>query len=232
LKHSVLHAGSNAVIHVIISPGEKIMAEAGSMMARSEFLKVVGKMWGGIGGAFKRSIFGGETLFFQQITTDMDEGEILLAPKIPGDIKVIAVDHGEDFYVRGGSLLAALEEVEMDTRAQRLSAGMFSGTGFFVLHLKGHGHIVVSAFGAIMEVPLPAGQRYIVDNGHVVAWSGDIGYKIVKSASSWTSSFTTGGGFACEFTGPGRVWIQTRNPKLFGRWISAMIPGRGISLIG
>jgi uncharacterized protein (TIGR00266 family) len=226
LKSSILHPGSNAVVHVELQPGDKIMAEAGSLMARSPDLRVVGKMWGGAFGAMKRKLLGGETFFFQEITTAVAGSEVLLSPKIPGDIKVIEVDHGEDFFVRSGCLLAAFDDVEMDTKAQKLGAGLFSGTGFFALHLKGRGQIVISSFGAIMEIPIPAGEQSIIDNGHLVAWSGDTPYKIVKSASTWGSSFTTGGGFACQFEGPGRVWVQTRNPKLFAVWLSAFIPGK------
>jgi len=110
-------------------------------------------------------------------------------------------------------------------------AGLFSGAGIFVLHLKGEGHIAVSSFGAIMEVPIPAGEQYVVDNGHLVAWSGDTEYKIVKAATGWVSSFTTGGMLACQFTGPGKVWLQTRNPNQFGNWVRRFVP-RGVSLIG
>jgi len=231
MDYNILHSGSNAVVHVSLQRGEKIRAEAGSMVARSTTLQIKGKMWGGVFGSMKRSFLGGETFFFQEITALNGSGEVVLAPRVLGDIKVIPVEHGNDFFVQSGCLLAAFEDVQMDTRAQRLAAGLFSGAGIFVLHLKGEGHIAVSSFGAIMEVPIPSGEQYVVDNGHVVAWSGDTEYKIVKAASTWVSSFTTGGMLACQFTGPGKVWLQTRNPGQFGNWVRRFVP-RGISLIG
>jgi uncharacterized protein (TIGR00266 family) len=214
------------VAHVTLQPGEKIMAEGGSLMGRSPDLNIVGRIWGGAFGALKRNILGGESFFFLEITTETPGAEVLLSPRIPGDIKVIAIDHGEDFFVRTGCLLAAFEDVEMDTKAQKLGAGIFSGTGFFVLHLKGRGHFAVSSFGAIIEIPIPAGQQSIIENGHVVAWSGDTSYKVVKAASTWSSSVTTGSGFGCQFEGPGRVWVQTRNPKLFSQWLTRSMPVR------
>lgn len=141
-----------------------------------------------------------------------------------GDIKVIHLNAGQEYFVRNGCLLAAMDHIEMDTKAQKLSAGLFSGAGLFVLHLKGSGGFAVSAFGAIMELNLAPGQQYMVDNGHLVAWSGDTAYEIVKAGKNWMSSITSGEGLGCMFTGPGRIYIQTRNPEAFGAWVRKFVP--------
>ncbi len=234
MQFDVLHEGSNAVLLVSLKRGEKMRAEAGAMVAKSPKLHIRGKMWGGFFGAMQRSVLGGETFFFQEVSAEDGNGDILLAPSLIGDVKVISLADGQDYYVQSGCLLAALDHVEMGTKAQKLTAGLFSGAGFFVLHLKGTGHFVISAFGAIMEVPIPAGQEYIVDNGHVVAWSGDTQYHMVKAGKTWWSSMTSGEGLACKFQGPGKVWIQTRNPRAFGAWMGQFVRGRGgvLSLIG
>jgi uncharacterized protein (TIGR00266 family) len=232
VNYKVLHPGSNAVVHVTVQPGDKIMAESGSLVARSRDLKIVGRMWGGLGGSLRRQFLGGESFVFQEITCEYGGNEVVLAPRIPGDIKILELEHGEDYFVRSGALLAAMGDVHMDVKAQKLSAGIFSGAGFFVLNLKGQGHIIVSSFGAVMEIPIPVGDHFVIDNNHLVAWSGDTSYKMVKAASSWGSSFLTGGGFACEFEGPGRVWIQTRSPSAFGAYMSRFMTSRRISLIG
>jgi uncharacterized protein (TIGR00266 family) len=232
MQFQILHPGTNAVLFVSLGPDELIKAEAGAMVAKSSHVEIRGKMWGGFFGAMKRSTLGGETFFFQELKSPARAGDAIIAPSVPGDVKLIPISHGEDFYVQSGCLLAALDGIELNTKAQKLTAGLFSGAGFFVLHLKGEGHFAVSAFGAIMEIPIPADQKYTIDNGHVVAWSGDTSYKIVKAAKTWMSSITSGEGLACEFTGPGKVWIQTRNPKAFGQWVRKYAPsGGGISLL-
>jgi len=35
----------------------------------------------------------------------------------------------------------------------------------------------------------------------------------------------SGEGFVFDFTGPGRVLAQTRNPSAFAAWLSAITPG-------
>lgn len=234
MQYQVMHPGSNAVMLISLQAGELVKAEAGAMVAKSSHLEIRGKMWGGFFGAFKRSALGGETFFFQEIKAPNKAGEVVIAPSVLGDIKVIELHSGEDYYVQNGCLLAAFEHVQLDTKAQKLTAGLFSGAGFFVLHLKGEGHFVVSSFGAIMEIPIPANTQYVIDNGHVVAWSGDTHYKVVKAGKGWIASWLSGEGLACEFTGPGKVWVQTRNPKAFGQWVRKFAPSSGglFSLVG
>ena len=227
MQYETMHEGSNAVLRVDLQRGEKFKAEAGAMVAKSQHLSIKGHMWGGVFGAFKRSFLGGESFFFQEITATTGDGDIIIAPSVPGDIKILPMRNSEDYYIQNGCMLAGLGDIEMDTRVQKLTAGVFSGAGFFVLHVRGHGEVAVAAFGAIMEIHIPAGKEYIVDNGHVVAWSGDLEYQIVKAGANWISSFTSGEGLACKFTGPGKVWIQTRNPKGFGAWVRRFVPSRG-----
>lgn len=235
MQYQIMHPGTNAVISARLEAGESVKAESGAMVAKSQHLEIRGHLWGGFFGAFKRSALGGETFFFQEIKAVDRTGDVIIAPSVPGDVQVIPIEEGQDYYVQNGCMLAAFEDVQLNTKAQKLTAGLFSGAGFFVLHIKGRGHFAVSAFGAIMELPIAPGQKYVVDNGHVVAWTGDTSYKVVKAGKGWIASMTSGEGLACEFTGPGKVWIQTRNPKSFGQWIRKFVPAGGggiFSLIG
>jgi len=65
---------------------------------------------------------------------------------------------------------------------------------------------------------LADGEKYIVDNGHLVAWNTK--YVLERVASGGImSGFSSAEGLVCKFTGPGTVFIQTRNavcvPLLF-----------------
>lgn len=54
------------------------------------------------------------------------------------------------------------------------------------------------------------GEKYIVDNGHLVAWNTK--YVIERVASGGIiSGLSAGEGLVCKFTGPGTVFMQTRN---------------------
>lgn len=58
------------------------------------------------------------------------------------------------------------------------------------------------------------GEKYIVDNGHLVAWNTKYVLERVSSGGL-ISGIASGEGLVCKFTGPGTVFIQTRNAVCF-----------------
>lgn len=59
-------------------------------------------------------------------------------------------------------------------------------------------------------VKLADGEKYIVDNGHLVAWNTK--YVLERVASGGIiSGIASGEGLVCKFTGPGTIFMQTRN---------------------
>lgn len=54
------------------------------------------------------------------------------------------------------------------------------------------------------------GEKYIADNGHLVAWNCKYVMERVTSGGI-IAGFAAGEGLVCKFTGPGTIFIQTRN---------------------
>lgn len=52
----------------------------------------------------------------------------------------------------------------------------------------------------------------------------------INSTGGFFSGVHTGEGLVCRFTGPGDVYIQTRNPESLGQWIAAQGPGGKFSI--
>jgi uncharacterized protein (AIM24 family) len=51
--------------------------------------------------------------------------------------------------------------------------------------------------------------------------------RIATSGGGLFSGMHTGEGMVCRFTGPGTIYLQTRNPESLGQWINAQIPKQG-----
>lgn len=226
LYFDVVYPGSSAMLVVKLADGESCKAEMGAMVARSQSIQISGKIDGGFVRAARRALFGAEGFFFQTLVAQGAPGEIRLAPPELGDIKILDMRERMDFFLQAGAFLAAFGDVQIDTRLQSPMQGLFSGEGAFVLQCTGVGAVAVSAFGAIDIIDIPEGEEHVVDNGHLVAWSGDLSYSIIKSARSWWDSLTTGEGLACRFTGPGTVWIQSRNPSTFFKWMKRTVSSK------
>jgi uncharacterized protein (AIM24 family) len=93
--------------------------------------------------------------------------------------------------------------------------------------IQGQGLLLVSSFGAIYRKRLQAGERYVVDTGHLVAWEGTTQYTLRKAASGLFRSMMSGEGIVAEFSGPGEVLIQTRNLAALAGLLKPFFPSQG-----
>ncbi len=227
MKFNIISQGAFATLGVLLKQGESIKAESGAMVTMSETIDVDSKMERGLLGSLARKFLTGESLFFQTLKAERGDGDALLASAYPGEIAIIELDGSEEYILQKDGFLAAEDSITISTKAQNLTKGLFSGEGFFIMRLGGTGKVVISTYGGIMKLTLGPGEVKIIDNSHMVAWSANSNYKIEKASKGWISSFTSGEGLVCRFTGPGDVYIQTRNSPGFGSWIRQFIPAKG-----
>jgi len=224
MKSEILYPGAFPMARVELTAGEAIKAESGAMVASSPTIDVESKMEGGFLGALSRKFLTGEKFFFQTLRASRGPGEVLLAPTVPGEIVMMELDGVNEYMVQKDGFLAGDEMIKLDSQMQSLSRGLLGGEGFFILKVSGKGTLLLNSFGAIHKIELKPDQEYIVDNSHLVAWSGTTSYNIERAASGWVASFTSGEGLVCRFRGPGGVYIKSRNPGGFGAWVRQFIP--------
>ena len=222
MKYEVKYGPSYALGMISLEAGEKLQAETGAMVSMSDTIKIETGMKGGVLGGLKRSVLGGESFFLNTFEAEQP-GEVTIAPALPGD--VIALDlTGQTLLVQSGSFLAATPEIEVDTQWGGAKS-FFSREGLFLLKCTGSGTIFLSSYGAIHLVELAEGQRYVVDTGHMVAFDESVKYEVGR-AGSWKSTLLGGEGLVCKLTGPGRFYLQTRNPESFVAWLVPKLPGK------
>ncbi len=224
MKYEILYPEAFPVVKFQLQRGEKIKAESDAMIAMTATVDVEGKMEGGILSGLARKFLSGESMFFQELTAKRGAGEVIIGHQLPGGILDVELDGSYGLTVQKDGYLASTEGVQVTTKTQNLAQGFLSGEGFFVLNVTGKGIVFISSYGVIHPINLEAGEEYIVDNGHLVAWTDYTDYHIEKASSGWISSITSGEGLVCRFRGPGIVLIQTRNPDSFAAWIRSMVP--------
>lgn len=222
---SIEHAGSFALAVIRLNPEQSISAEAGAMVSMSANIELTSKMKGGVFGALKRAV-GGESAFVSTFTAHGSTGEVTLAPPAPGDIAGIEM-RNQVFNVQSSSYLAGDTSLKVDTKFGGAKA-FFGGEGLFVLEVSGTGLLLISSFGAIHRRVLRAGEQYVIDTGHLVAWEGSMRYNLRKAARQGLfRSFLSGEGLVAEFTGPGEILIQTRNLSSFAGLLKPFFPSQG-----
>jgi uncharacterized protein (TIGR00266 family) len=217
MQHEILYKPSYSLLKIKLLGGESISAEAGAMVSMSDTIEMETKAKGGVFGALKRSMLGGES-FFVNTFKAAAPGEVTFAPSLPGDIHDLELK-GQTIYVQSGSYIAGSPELVVDTKWGGAKT-FFSKEGFFLLKINGTGKLFISSFGAIHNVDLNEGQKYIVDTGHMVAFDEGVGYS-VRRVGGIKSTLFSGEGLIVELTGPGRIYIQSRS---FDSFLSVIIP--------
>lgn len=216
------------IARLALSRGESVKIENGSMVY-SRGVEISGglnskkKGLGGVLGAIGRSITSGESMFITTATGTVDDGEIAIAPPIPGKIVNLQVGGQQQYRLNTGAFLACDATLDYTMVNQGLGRAVFGGTGgLFVMETNGTGTILVSAFGDILSLDVTPESPLVVDNEHVVAWDAGLNYNI--QVASGMFGFTTGEGVVNSFNGYGRVYIQTRNLQNLAQAMHPYLP--------
>lgn len=216
------------IARLALSRGESVKIENGSMVY-SRGVEISGglnskkKGLGGVLGAIGRSLTSGESMFITTATGTVDDGEIAIAPPIPGKIISLQVGGQQQYRLNTGAFLACDATLDYTMVNQGLSKAVFGGTGgLFVMETNGAGTILVSAFGDILSLDVTPESPLVVDNEHVVAWDVSLDYSI--QVASGMFGFTTGEGVVNSFNGYGRVYIQTRNLQNLAQAMHPYLP--------
>jgi uncharacterized protein (TIGR00266 family) len=225
----VLGGSAFACARVGLPPEQAIRAEAGAMVSMSANVELEARMQGGLAGALKRMVTR-ESIFISTYTARGGPGEVLLAPPVPGDVAGVDVG-GRALLVQASSWLAGQLSLQVDTEFSGFR-GLFSGEGLFFIRVQGEGTVLLSSYGAIIQRSIPAGARYVVDTGHVVAFEAHMPYQLRRAArAGWLRSFLSGEALVAEYAGPGELWLQTRNLQALAGALFPLFPsqnqGRG-----
>lgn len=223
MEHEILYKPSYSLVKIKLAKGETVQAESGAMVSMSSSIEIETSMKGGLFGALKRSVLGGESFFMNTFKAN-DAGEVTLAPSLPGDIFALELKN-QTYFTQSTSYIASSPEVQVDTKWGGAKT-FFSKEGFFLLKLSGTGKVFISSYGAIHELELGPGQKYIVDTGHMVSFAEGVDYK-VKKVGGLKSALLSGEGLVCELTGPGKILIQTRSTDSFLAWLIPHLPKAG-----
>jgi uncharacterized protein (TIGR00266 family) len=218
----VRHTPSFAVVRCAMAGGEAVRAESGAMMATSDGVAVEAKMQGGLMKSLKRSVLGGESLFITTFTAPPQGGWVDCAANLPGDAIVRTVGGGKTLNLSRGAFLVCESGVEIDTQWGGFK-NLSGGEGGFLVHASGEGEVVAACYGALDTVTLGPGEKVVVDSGHMVAYDDTV-QMTTRRVAGTVASMKSGEGLVLEFTGPGEVLTQTRNPSALINWLTTALP--------
>lgn len=231
MEHVVKYEPTFPMLQVSLAPNEVLVAEAGTMVARSTSLamdvRLNASSRSGFFGKLKtilvalvRRLIGGETFFVNHFSSE-DGGWVWLAPALSGSITSLAISPGHSMLMTQGSFLASTGSIDLHVRWGGLRAILAKEGGFFV-EAAGHGQIWLTSYGAIDEIAVDG--SFVVDNGHLVAFDSSLDFQIKSPGGGVMGFVASGEGLVCELHGRGRVFVQSRNTSSLVDWLSKLLP--------
>jgi uncharacterized protein (AIM24 family) len=114
--------------------------------------------------------------------------------------------------------------VEIVTKWGGMS-NLIGSEGGFLIKAQGDGVVVLGCYGAMDVMELAVGQQVVVDSGHLVAYDETVKSNLRRAVEGKTvQSLKSGEGLVFEFTGPGRIMTQTRNPGALILHLTEVLP--------
>jgi uncharacterized protein (TIGR00266 family) len=221
---AIRHSPSFAAARITLDPREEVRAESGAMMATSSGVTITSSTQGGVMKGLKRSFLGGESLFVTTFTAPASGGWVDVAHHLAGDVITASVTPERPLSITRGCWLASAASVELDAKWGGFK-NLFGGEGGFLVRAAGSGTVLLACYGAIDTIELGAGETVTIDTGHVVAFDPSVNNQLRKVATGVIQTLKSGEGFVFDFTGPGWVMTQSRNPSALQAWIKSIMPG-------
>ena len=217
MQYTIEAQPSYSVLEITVAPGEQVVTEAGAMAWMDPNLRIQTSTRGGILAGLSRSMLSRES-FCQNTYEAVDAPGVLgLTPGQPGDIVAHEMTGGE-LLLEKDAYLASEPGVRLNSDFQGLS-GLFN-EGLFVLRISGNGMLFFNGYGDIEEIDLNG--EYIVDNGHAVAWESTLRYSLTRARR--IRSFLFSDQLLLRFSGRGKLWVQSRNPRSLANWVFPFRP--------
>jgi uncharacterized protein (TIGR00266 family) len=225
MKYEIKYKPSYSILVVTLDQNEKIVAEAGAMTYMDPTIEVhTRKREKSLLGSLGLAIIGGQSFWVNEYTATQGQAEAAFVAAPVGDIEMLEVKPDQGYVIQKAAYIASTENVDLDIKWEGFTKGLF-GQGLFMIKVTGDGNLFINTFGAIDKHTLQAGQTLIVDNFHLVAFSSTCTYKVTKFGGL-KETILGGEGLVTQITGPGDIYIQTKNLNEFVEWLWTLIEPR------
>jgi len=210
---------------VNLEQGEKITAESGAMTYMDPNIEVhTRKREKSLLGSIGLAIFGRQSFWVNDYTASNGPGEVAFVSAPVGDIETLEVKPNQGYVIQKSAYIASTENINLNVKWEGFTKGLF-GQGLFMIKVTGDGSLFINTFGAIDKHTLKPGQTLVVDNFHLVAFSDTCNYKVTRFGGL-KETLLGGEGLVTRITGPGDIYIQTKNLREFVEWLWTLIGPR------
>jgi uncharacterized protein (TIGR00266 family) len=225
MRFEIKYRPAYSMLVVNIDPGETITGEAGAMTYMSPTIEPhTRKREKSLLGSLGLAVVGRQSFWVNDYSATGGPGEVGLVAAPVGDIETLEVKPNQGYVIQKAAYIASTQNVDLDVKWEGFAKGLF-GQGLFMIKVTGNGTLFINTFGAIDKHTLNTGQTMIVDNFHLVGFSNTCQYQVTKFGGL-KETLLGGEGLVTRITGPGDIYIQTKNLREFADWLWALMEPR------
>lgn len=225
MRYEIKYKPSYSMLVINLDQDDRVIGESGAMTYMDPNIEVHTRMREkSILGTLGLSVIGRQSFWVNEYVSSRGSGEIAFVAAPVGDIEVLEVKPNQGYVIQKAAYIASTENVDLDVKWEGFTKGLF-GQGLFMIRVTGNGSLFINTFGAIDKHTLGPGQTLIVDNFHLVAFSDTCSYKVTKFGGL-KETILGGEGLVTQISGPGDIYIQTKNLKEFVDWLWTLMESR------
>jgi uncharacterized protein (TIGR00266 family) len=192
-------------LDIELGPKEKVYAEGGHLIYKSQTVRLTASAKGGLLSGLKRALTGA-TFFVLELE---GPGSASLAGFAPGKIVEIELSQNDEVLAEHRSFLAAEESVSYDASLTGLGFGWLGGEGLLMAKFRGPGRLFLHTSGDAVMLSLGPGESVDAEAGHVLAFDSSVKVSVGRVGGFKTMLFGEEGLWFARATGPGRIWLRT-----------------------
>jgi uncharacterized protein (TIGR00266 family) len=213
------------VARLTLGPNEPVRLDPAGVMAIGPGVGLSSRQDGGRFRTLRRAARGNDDASPVTLVAASTGGWVDVVPPLSGELAVLSVVPGSALFLQRTAWLANEVMVSIDPQWAGF-ATLFNGDGGFILRADGQGQVVMGVSGALETWTLGEGETVTVATGHMVAYDESVSMSITRlGGGGLVQNVVSGDGSMFEFTGPGRVFLQTRDPGDLRRWTTAPTGG-------
>jgi uncharacterized protein (TIGR00266 family) len=232
MQVAIRHNPSYAVARCELAGGETLKVQPDAMIAHSPGVVLTAAADGGVMKGLKRKVLGGESFFISTYTAPAGGGWVDVATHLLGDAFSLEITEGRGLLLSRGGWVASSTDISIDAKWGGVK-NLMGGEGGFIVRATGTGTLVLACFGALDVWDLADGEKFVLDTNHMVAYDESVDYTLRRAVEGRSiQSLKSGEGWVFEFTGPGRVYGQTRSPQSLMNWLQNTLSFSGSSPTG
>jgi uncharacterized protein (TIGR00266 family) len=230
----VQHRPAYALATVMLDTGEACIAEGGAMVSKDTHVTITTaatspdprpQRYGCLPWLFRSvgDLFRRRAVYHNRFEASGYAGSVTFAPRAPGDVVVHRLDETGGLVLQTNAFLCGASTVGLDNEWGGTEA-FLRGDGMLMVRANGEGLLAFSSFGYLREIRVE--QAWVVDASHVVAFEDSLSFEVRRHGGGLLQRWFSGEDWVVEFHGEGRVWLQSHNPKAYGRMVGPMLPKR------